>query len=185
MTFLNVHFPNFGQYFVSIAVNGEEMAQLPLYMARIANYHSCFIAYGEPDRGFAEKLYEDLVARGITCWLYSIDAIPGERTQREIGSKRRQAGKFIVLCSSEGLVRDGLLKEIEEQIDEDPNKMVPISLDELWKHPGFRIVRGSRDLKPFLLDKNYADFGESADYGESFLHLLQGLEQHAEPPLPV
>ena len=81
---------------------------------------------------------------------------------------------MIVVCSAKSLIRDGVLKEIEEQIDEDPEKIIPISLDDLWKSNGFRVERGSRDLKPFLLDPNYADFSNSA-YSKPFKKLLSSL----------
>ena len=86
-------------------------------------YYNCFVAYGEPERKFAEKLSKSLKAKGISCWLYAMDAKVGERTWKEITEKRRAAERVIVLCSSKTLVRDGLLKEIEEQIDEDPDKI--------------------------------------------------------------
>jgi len=44
---------------------------------------------------------------------------------------------MIVICSSESLIRDGLLKEVEEQIDEDPDKIIPISIENLWKEKVF------------------------------------------------
>lgn len=70
-----------------------------------------------------------------------------------------------------------MLKEIEEQMDEDQEKMIPVSLDDVWKQPGFRVMRGSRDLRPFLLDRNYADFGEGKDYEQQLQRLLRGLER--------
>lgn len=91
--------------------------------------------------------------------------------------KRREAEKMIVLCSAKALVRDGVLKEIEEQIDEDPDKMVPISLDDLWKENGFSVKRGKRDLKPFLLERNYADFSDESAYNNSLRRLLGGLKR--------
>jgi len=148
-------------------------------MAKV-NYHSCFISYGEPDLKFAQKLRRDLIARGVSCWLYAMDATVGERIWKEIGQKRREAEKMVVLCSARSLVRDGVLKEIEEQIDEDPDKMIPISLDDLWKHPGFRVVRGNGDMKPFLLERNFADFAEWPDektYEKALERLLGGLER--------
>ena len=73
-------------------------------------------------------------------------------------------------------MRDGILKEIEEQIDENPDKMIPISLDGLWKQPGFRVVRGTRDLKPSLLDRNYADFA-NLPYQKALGRLLKDLKR--------
>jgi len=154
----------------------ELLDALPRIVGEV-KYCSCFLCYGEPDKVFAEKLRDNLVAPGVSCWLYSMDATPGERTWREIGDKRRGAEKMVVLCSAQALIRDGVLKEIEEQIDEEPNKMVPVSLDNLWKESGFRIMRGNRDLKPFLLERNYADFSGEASYRETLERLLRGLER--------
>jgi len=140
-------------------------------------YCSCFVAYGEPDKTYAEKLKRDFVAKGVSCWVYSLDSTPGQRTWPEISQRRREAEKMIVLCSAKSLVRDGVLKEIEEQIDENPDKLVPISLDDTWKEPGFPVRRGAGDLKPFLLERNYADFSDGAKYQKEFNKLLKGLRK--------
>ncbi len=83
---------------------------------------------------------------------------------------------MVAICSAHALVRDGFLKEIEEQIDEESDKLVPISLDDLWKQPGFKVMQGTRDLKPFLLERNYADFA-NLPYEEAFERLLKGLRR--------
>ncbi len=83
---------------------------------------------------------------------------------------------MVVLCSHKALVRDGFLREIEEQIDEDPDKLVPVSLDNDWQHEGFRVMRGERDLKPFLLERNYADFSNPSNYEKELKSLLKALE---------
>lgn len=172
--------PELETFFLGAGVPKELLDQLPRIVAEV-RYGDCFICYGEPDRAFATKLRNDLVARGVSCWLYAADAIPGERTWREIGHKRREAAKMVVLCSAKALVRDGVLKEIEEQIDEEPDKMVPVSLDNLWKERGFRVMRGNRDLKPFLSDdRNYADFA-NLPYEQAVERLLKGLELKHEP----
>ncbi|MHB1417448.1 MAG: toll/interleukin-1 receptor domain-containing protein, partial [Chloroflexota bacterium] len=144
--------------------------------ARQVEYNSCFISYGGPDSGLAQQLHRDLSANGVSCWLFDLDATPGMRSWTEIGQQRRSADKMVLLCSSSALVRDGVLKKIEGQIDEDPGKIIPVSLDDLWRHPGFRVVRGSRDLKPFLLERTYADFGR-LEYEQALQRLLSGLRR--------
>jgi len=139
-------------------------------------YFKTFIGYGQPDREFAEKLVADLKQKGVPCWLYSLDYTPGVRTWMEIGVRMREAEKMVVLCSAQSLIRDGLLKEIEEQIDENPEKIIPVSLDNLWNKKGFRVMRGERDLKPFLLDRNYADFSNKLNYKDELNRLLKALE---------
>lgn len=162
-------------FFRNAGVPQELLDALPRLMAEV-KYHTAFISYGQPNAEFAQRLYQDLQREGVSCWLYEMDATPGERTWREIIQRRREAEKFVMLCSVAALVRDGVLKEIEEQIDENPSKLVPISLDNLWKEPGFRIMRGNRDLKPFLLDRNYADFA-NLEYQEALQRLLAGLRR--------
>ena len=164
-------------FFLNAGVPKQLLDGLPMILKKI-EYCTSFVCYGQPDIGFADWLVKDLKARGAACWLYSLDATPGERTWKEITLRRREAEKMIVLCSAKALVRDGVLKEIEEQIDEDPDKMIPISLDNLWKQPGFLIKRGQRDLKPFLLERNYADFSDNSKYEVSLNRLLKGIKRN-------
>lgn len=144
---------------------------------RNPKYYSAFIGYGQPDVKFAMKLVMDLRAKNIDCWLYSLDHTAGERTWKEIVLRRRKAERMIVLCSANSLIRDGLLKELEEQIDEDPDKIIPISLDNLWKEEGFLVMRAGHDLKPFLKERNYADFKNESIYVESLNKLLTALQR--------
>jgi uncharacterized protein YjbI with pentapeptide repeats len=169
--------PEMEKFFLNAGVPKQLLDAIPRILAGF-HYCTCFIAYGDPDRAFAEKLKKDLMSKDVSVWVYSLDATPGERTWKEIGQRRRDAEKMIVLCSSQALIRDGVLKEIEEQIDEDPDKIVPISLDDTWKQDGFVIRRGHReDLKTFLLDRNYADFCDESKYGESLNRLLKGIRR--------
>ncbi len=69
-------------------------------------------------------------------------------------------------------------------MDDDPDKIIPVSLDDVWKAPGFEVRRAGRDLKPFLLDRYWADFSPGADYAAAFEKLLRGLELKADAPAP-
>jgi hypothetical protein len=144
-------------------------------------YHSCFISYGEPDKEFAEELAKILKEKGVSAWIYSMDYTVGDRTWKEITSRRREADKMIIICSMKSLIRDGVKKEIEEQIDENPDKIIPISLDNDWKHEGFPIKRGNRDLKPFLLERNYLDFTDRKITNDKIERLLKALEFNPSP----
>jgi hypothetical protein len=163
-------------FFLDAGVPRDFLRALPRLASEI-RYSTAFVCYGAPDKVIAEKLAGDLRARGVSCWLYPMDFTVGERTWEEIARVRREAEKMIVLCSMKALVRDGVLKEIEEQIDENPDKIMPVSLDESWKEDGFHVTRGERNLKPFLLERNFADFSKESDYKESLNGLLKGLER--------
>lgn len=165
--------PELRSFFRDAGVLQELLDALPAILADV-KYYSCFISYGQPDLPLATKLYEDLKARGISCWLYELDKTVGKRTWGEIGEARRSADKFVVLCSVPALLRDGVLQEIEDQINEDPDRLVPVSLDDLWREPGFRIVRGNHDLRPELENRNCANFA-AKPYDEALEELLKGL----------
>lgn len=137
-------------------------------------FSSCFISYGRPDRAFAQRLCADLKARGIECWIYEEDSLPGDRTWQSINDARKSAERFLVICSSESLKREGVKKELELQVDENRDKVIPISRDNHWLDEGFSIDRGLGDLMPFLRERNYADFANRS-YTEALERLVRAL----------
>ena len=167
--------PELETFFLGAGVPKELLDALPGIVAKV-QYYSCFISYGQPDLEFATKLYEDLQARGVSCWLYGMDAKVGEPTWREIDHKLEEYEKMIVLCSIDALMREGVKKEIDKQIDRSPDKLVPISLENRWTQQGFTATWGHRDLKLFLMERNYADLQKSG-YQGLLERLLKGLER--------
>ena len=51
--------------------------------AETIQFYSCFISYSSQDRDFADRLYADLQAKGIRCWL--------DREHLKIGDEIRDA----------------------------------------------------------------------------------------------
>lgn len=149
-------------------------SQAPIQPSRKTS--SCFICYGEPDKAFAEKLRNALNNKEIPTWMYSMDYTPGRRTWKEIIDNRRISHKVLVICSTASLSRDGILKEIEQQIDENPDKIIPVSIDLDWTESTFIIRRGDTDLKPFLSDHNYADF-VTKTFNEALAKLAKAIKQ--------
>jgi hypothetical protein len=169
--------PDLTSFLAHAGVPPGLLITLQLGAAKIT-YHSCFISYGQPDVVLAARLCRDLEVRGVPCWMYELDKTPGRRTRREIGDARMGADKFVLLCSAATLIRDGVLEEIEDQINDNPDGLIPVSLDNIWSQSGFPVVRGTHDLKPFLLDKNYADFANKP-YEDALQELLRGLRRPA------
>lgn len=144
-------------------------------------YCTTLISYGSPDAAFATRLRDSLVREGVSCWLYELDATPGEPTWPEIFKEMQRRDKTIVVCSAAALLRNGVRKELDRLIDESRDKLVPISLDNLWTDPNFTVMWGDRDLKPFLMERNYADFAKLA-YDEALQRLLKALRRPLAEP---
>ena len=135
-------------FFLNAGVPKSLLDALPEIITAM-KYCSCFVCYGEPDKLFAEKLVKNLKSKGVQSWIFSLDATPGQKLWKQLSEKRRKLDKMIVLCSAKSLVRHGVKKELEEQIDEDAEKILPISLDNIWTQEGFSIIRDGRDLKNY------------------------------------
>jgi hypothetical protein len=169
--------PELTAFFRGAGVPPALLDALPAIVAEV-KYHSCFISYGQPDVELAKKLCQDLEASGVPCWLYDMDKTVGKRTWGEIEQKLGEYERMVVLCSIDALLRDGVKKEIDKQIDKSPDKLVPVSLDNRWTQRGFKAEWGDRDLKTWLIDKNYADFANKP-YEEALAELLKGLRRPA------
>ena len=164
------------RFFRAAGVPGELLRALPDIVGNIL-YHTCIISYTQPDRSFAETLQTDLIVHGASCWLFSADHTPQERTRTGIVQRRQTAERVILLCSSAALAQDSFLNEIEDRIEEDEDSIAVVSLNQLWDHHGKLVMRSGRDLAPFLQDRSYADFGDSTPYEESLAGLLERLER--------
>jgi len=108
--------------------------------------------------------------------MYGLDSTAGERIWAEIDQMRQTNDKKLLVASVASLRRDGVLKEIEKQVDENPEKILVISRDHRWTAPRFPVSRAQRDLKPFLMDKNYVDFGKLC-YPAGLRKLVKGLKR--------
>ena len=166
--------PELKAFFRGAGVPRELLEALPRIVSEI-KYQTCFVSYGEPDLKFSEKLTKGLEARGVSCWLFPLDAKPGAGLEKEIEDNIRRSEKMIVICSKASLVRQGVLKELKSQINKDVDNIVPVSLDNVWTGDDFHVEWERQNLKPFLNRQIYADFSDPSGYEESLEVLLRGV----------
>jgi ppGpp synthetase/RelA/SpoT-type nucleotidyltranferase len=143
---------------------------------KAVHYLSCFISYGRPDADFARRLQSDLKDAGVSCWMYDMDKSIGAPVWREVEAAIQQSEITIVICSASALVRQSVVKEIEGRFDTAPDTIVPISLDDVWRSPGFSVSRAGRDMKSLLLERTRADFA-NAPYQQALRNLLKSLRR--------
>ena len=74
-----------------------------------------------------------------------------------------------------------MLKEIESQLDENPDKLIFVSLEPFWTEKGFRVMRGDEvDLKPLMEERNYVNCA-GLDYQEQLRKILRALRTDLSP----
>ena len=162
-------------FFRRAGVSQELIETLPGIKAKI-KYDTCLISYGAPDLIIAGALKESLTARGVSCWFYDSDKTIGKRLWHEIEEQLDKRDRMIVVCSESSLQREAVKKEIDKQIDKNPEKLVPVSVDNEWIKDEFQAKWAGRDLKSWLLDRNYADFA-SKRFEDALEDLLNGLKR--------
>ena len=168
--------PQLEAFFRSAGVPDAFLSQLESVVQTI-RYHTCLISYGAPDGPFAEKLWRDLWAKGVSCWLYVKDAAHVERGAREPGDERRDAEKMILLCSAKALMADNFLYDMVDRIEADPDSILSVSMDDRWQRDDFPALMGTPNLRIFFRGRTHTDFGDTISYEESLERLLKQLRR--------
>lgn len=100
------------------------------------NEKQVFISYAREDASYAKKLYDDLVACGLTPWLDTVSLLLGLDWKTEVRKAIRESRFFIALLSSHSVTKTGYVQkelvEALEMLDEFPSGtifLVPARLD--------------------------------------------------------
>jgi len=139
--------------------------------------YSCFISYSHADKSFASRLYAQLQARGIRCWLDKKDMKPGERILDSVNDAIRIHDKILLCCSESSLksrwVKDEIRKAHEREHQLDRNIIIPLNLD------GYLLAGWEDGLAADLRSRLAADFTnwefDNAKFEEQFEHVVQAL----------
>ena len=174
-------------------------------VAEPIQFYTCFISYSAADQVFADRLYADLQARGVRCWLYAKDAVMGRRVWEDIDRSIRVYDKLVVICSQSSLTSPAVLDEIERSLSKedaiarknaermkaaepgveprlnDPDVLFPIRIDDYvfegWKHHRRGDVI-SRTIGDFI------DWDKDVDkYSASLARLLHALDPKSWPAM--
>ncbi|MEO0600103.1 MAG: toll/interleukin-1 receptor domain-containing protein [Myxococcota bacterium] len=98
---------------------------------------SVFLSYGSPDAAFADRLRTDLSENGVKTWYYPIDAMPGEAILSHIESALGHFDRMVVCCSRAGLVRPGVVHELDAALRreraEGSTVLLPVLVDDVFE----------------------------------------------------
>ncbi len=163
-------------FFLGAGVPTKVLGLLPSILDEI-QYCSCYIIYGTPDQPFAEKLRSDLLAGGVSCWVYCLDSSSENPIKMELADIKQDAEKFVFLCSHYSVAQSEFLYEVEDDVAEDPSKVVAVFVDDLGRQPNSISNGDGPSVIGRLMEGNYADFSDPAKYGEALERLLNGLRR--------
>ncbi len=140
------------------------------------DYYSCFLSYASEDQSIVERLYDDLEAEGVRCWLAPIDLKPGDRFPQHIEDAIRHFDKLVLVLSKHALQSGWVEHEVNlarQREHEGEDILYPICLDNSY-------LNSRADWVTYLRNKRHiGNFGnwEYSYYQTVFKRLLEGLKK--------
>jgi TIR domain/Pentapeptide repeats (8 copies) len=99
------------------------------------DFYSCFISYSSKDQDFAERLYADLQAKGVGCWLDKEDLKIGEKFRPRIDEAIGRHDKLVLVLSQHSVRSSWVETEIETAFEKEHRYkklvLLPNRLDEV------------------------------------------------------
>ncbi|MEM1204788.1 MAG: toll/interleukin-1 receptor domain-containing protein [Acidobacteriota bacterium] len=121
---------------------GVPETMMSTFAAMVENpidFYSAFVSYSHADRAFARRLYTDLQARGIRCWLDEHELRPGDSIPDSIDRGIRLWDKVLLCCSFQSLTSWWVGDEIDKALEKERKLLkdrkekvlaiIPINLD--------------------------------------------------------
>jgi hypothetical protein len=144
-------------------------------------YYSCFISYSSKDQKCAERLHNDLQAKGVRCWFAPEDLKIGDRILDRIDQEIRVYDKLMVVLSEHSIDSDWVETEVQAALEKERQRkqtvLFPIRLDNaVWdtKRAWAAKLRRERNIGDFTCWKDHDA------YQKAFDRLLQDLKAESE-----
>ena len=126
--------------------------------------NSIFICYSSDDKGFANKLVQDLKDFGVDVWIDSVEIKIGDSLIKKISEGIKTVDYLAVILSPNSVSSEWVNREVEialtYEIKGRKVKVLPLLYREC-------------EIPAFLADKLYADFTDNRNYRESLLKILE------------
>jgi uncharacterized protein YjbI with pentapeptide repeats len=139
-------------------------------------YYSCFISYSSKNQDFAERLHNDLQAKGVRCWFAPEDLKIGDKFRTRIDEAIRYHDKLLLVLSEHSVNSKWVEKEVETAFDKetpDHTVLFPIRLDEA-------VMKTDRawaaDIRRTRHIGDFANWIDPDAYQKAFERLLRDLK---------
>ena len=108
--------------------------KLPGIFSRADQYFSCFISFSYKDKKFADRLYGDLLANGISCWYAPHDMKIGPKLLDQLSTAILGHQKVLLILSKNSIASEWVEDEVslvfEVERKEKRTVLFPIRIDE-------------------------------------------------------
>jgi hypothetical protein len=75
-------------------------------------FYSCFISYSSENRSFAERLADDLSAKGVSCFIDK-DLKIGDKIRHRVTEAIRRSDKLVIVLTEQSIASDWVEAEVE------------------------------------------------------------------------
>jgi len=140
-------------------------------------FYSCFISYSSKDEEFAQRLHNDLQAKGVRCWFAPEDLKIGAKIRPTIDETIRLHDKLLLVLSEHSVASQWVEQEVETALarerKQDETMLFPIRLDNavMEMEGGWpALIKNTRNIG------NFSQWKEHDAYQKGFNRLLRDLK---------
>ena len=164
------------------------------YMASLVgtgiDFYSLFISYSTHDQEFAERLHNDLQAKGVRCWFAPHKLQGGKKVYRQIDEAIRVYDKLLLILSPASMASEWVRTEIaiarKREVEQKREVLFPIGLCPFetirkWEYFDSDIGKDSaREIREFHIP-DFSNWTDPAAYRKAFDRLLDDLHGKPDP----
>ncbi|MFC1843397.1 toll/interleukin-1 receptor domain-containing protein [Thermodesulfobacteriota bacterium] len=169
------------QFLRNAGVPGHLIDYIQMFVDRNKKHYSCLISYSVKNKQFAHKLYEDLQAHGVRCWLVNEKLKRRDKNHTMMNAAVNQHDKLILILSEDSVdevwVENEYNQAVEKEMRIGKTTLVPIILDdsiEVAEQPWAVKMRRTRYAADF------SSWRDSDAYQKVLGYLLEELTMEEE-----
>lgn len=144
-------------------------------------FYSAFISYSSKNQDIADRIYADLQARAVRCWLATEDLKIGDRFRQRIDESIRLHDKLLLILSGYSVQSEWVEQEVEAAFERERQDkrdvLFPIRIDNAvmdttaaWAAS----IRRTRHIGDFTRWKDHDAYGKAPE------RLLRGLKDESK-----
>lgn len=156
-----------------------QTTQIPTQQS--THYATVFISYSSKDETFAQKLYDDLKARGVRVWFAPEDLPIGAKTRDTVHEQIGQHDKLLLIISEQAIASDWVEDEVEKALERERREgrlvLFPIRIDDTVMSS----TKGwAENLRAIRNIGNFKAWTEPTTYQRALSRLLRDLEANEQ-----